>query len=63
MEYVPKLRMLVALYSNLFNYIEFAKSNKEAFILSKTIHESYEAASENQKKDHSYLKFLIVDKI
>ena len=64
MENAPKLRMLVALNSNLFKDVEFVRSIKNQLkVLGESIRESYEIASENGKKDHPYLKFLIVDKI
>jgi hypothetical protein len=64
MKNTPKLRMLVALNSNLFKDVEFVRSIKNQLkVLSESIRKSYETASENEKKDHSYLKFLIVDKI
>ena len=60
----PKLRMLVALNSNLFKDVEFVRSIKNQLrVFGKAISESYKTASENAKKDHPYLKFLIVDKI
>jgi len=64
MENAPKLRLLVALNSNLFKDVEFVRSIKNQIkILGESIRESYETASENVKKNHPYLKFLIVDKI
>jgi len=64
MENALKLRLLVALNSNLFKDVEFVRSIKNQIkVLGESIRESYETASENVKKNHPYLKFLIVDKI